>query len=279
MKRRRIKSFRRYQPKKRLKVPGKFIGIGIIIILAIAIILLFIWKALITSDYFVIRDVVVREPNVADFSYLKGKNIFNISLDGEIKGILENYPNYSQIKLIRVLPNRIFVDFVRRKPVAFVKLSSRIFAVDNNGILFYISEKPGDFGLPLISGLDNKITGPRPGRRNNLKELVLALSIISEAKANKILRYFKISKIDVANIEGASFFLTFPPGFLKSKIQDPVVPEDLEVKIGEGDIKDKLSVLGGLVIQGRTDLGNVKYVDLRFKEAVIKLKDKDKNVK
>jgi hypothetical protein len=43
------------------------------------------------------------------------------------------------------------------------------------------------------------------------------------------------------------------------------------VRIGEGSIKQKMMILGGLLIQAEKGLQNIKYIDLRFKEPVIKL--------
>jgi hypothetical protein len=58
-----------------------------------------------------------------------------------------------------------------------------------------------------------------------------------------------------------------------AKEQAQAVQEVLEVKIGQGDISDKMRVLGELFIQLKKDLSNIKYIDLRFKEPVIKFKN------
>jgi len=43
--------------------------------------------------------------------------------------------------------------------------------------------------------------------------------------------------------------------------------------MGSGDIKNKMAFLAGLLAQARSDVFNFKYIDLRFKEPVIKLKN------
>jgi putative ubiquitin-RnfH superfamily antitoxin RatB of RatAB toxin-antitoxin module len=47
----------------------------------------------------------------------------------------------------------------------------------------------------------------------------------------------------------------------------------LEVRISQGNIVEKVAVMSGLMNQERNNLANIKYIDLRFKEPVIKFKD------
>jgi hypothetical protein len=226
------------------------------------------------SDYFKIREIVGKKSDLTDLAYLKGKNIFSVDLRSESKYILESYPDYSKIKLVRVLPNRIFVDFIERQPIALVKLY-RYFALDEEGTLFDSLQQPQEPGLPVISGLETKIFGPKSGRKYNFKEITLALNIIKEVKRNKSLKGCQIERIDVSNLANASIFLPF-----YIKIPGRITGEPpyeakylLEVRIGQDDIKDKVLILSEVIQQAKNDLANIKYIDLRFKEAVIKLKD------
>jgi len=253
--------------------PIKLLIFIAIIFLATFFIIGYIWKSLGTADYFKIKDIVTTETDKVDLSYLKGKNIFSVDLRNESRYISEFYPDYKKIKLVRVLPNLIFVNFIKRKPVAFVKLY-RYFALDEDGVLFYESGRPEELELPLILGLETKIFGPKPGRKYNIKELMLALGIIKEARENRVLKDYRIKTVDVTNLANTSFFIPLPARTLDySKIQLAAWPQVLEVKIGQEEIKDKLAMLADLISQVKGDLANIKYIDLRFKEAVIKLKD------
>lgn len=216
----------------------------------------YIVKGLKTLDYFKIKDVVIRGTDQVELSYLKGRNIFVVDLQKESGYLSLNYPAYKKIKLIRILPSHLFVDFIRRKPLGIVKLY-RYFCVDEDMVLFDVSADLEEEDLPVILGLDTKIFGPKQGRIYNIKELALALNIIKEAKSNRVLKDYEIKRIDVTNPSHASFF----------------IPDDLEIKIGEGDTKDKIDILGSIFIHIKNDLNNVKYIDLRFKEPVIKFKD------
>jgi len=253
--------------------PFKLISAALIIFLAICFIMGYIWKVLVNADYFTIKDVMSGEASRVDLSYLTGKNIFSLDLKKESAYILEAFPEYSDIKVIRVLPSRIFVDFIKRRPVAFVKLY-RYFALDKDGVLFYGTQEPQGSGLPLVTGVETKIFGPKSGKKCDIKEIRLALNIIREARRNRILKNYKINKIDVASPDNASFFMPFLQKAVEyPEAQAPVAPESLQIKIGQDNIKGKIILLGGLLGQVKNDLANIKYIDLRFKEPVIKFND------
>lgn len=257
----------------KFKPPVKFITVIIIIFLVLFFIISYIWSIVSTSDYFKVTDIVTKVPNIVDLSYLKGRNIFSIDLRRESDYILDFCPDFSKVRLAKVLPNRIFVDFIKRKPVAFVRLYKYYF-VDENAVLFYSSSEPQDLDLPTIAGLETKIFGVKPRKKYNIRELLLALNIIKETKNNKILKGYKIKKIDVANPSNTSVFITLPSSPADySNGKQVLVPEYLEIRIGEDDIKNRIVFLGGVVAESNKNLSNIKYIDLRFKDPVVKFKD------
>ena len=48
----------------------------------------------------------------------------------------------------------------------------------------------------------------------------------------------------------------------------------MEVKIGREDIHNKLALLATLLAQVKNNIYNIEYIDLRFKEPVIKFREK-----
>lgn len=215
------------------------------------------------SDFFKIKDVIIRESDAsgftADLSYLKGRNMLTLDLEKEERLISQMYPGYRKIKLIRILPDRLFADFIKRKPVAYVKLY-RYFCVDEGGVLLD-AQSAGEPDLPVISGLNKKILTPKPGKRYDARGLRLAINIINTVKGNKTLKNLQIKKIDVADPENTSFL-----------ISNPDSSRNLEIKIGQENINDKINIFGSLFIQVKNDWDNIKYIDLRFKEPVIKFR-------
>ncbi|MCX5703614.1 MAG: hypothetical protein NT066_03885 [Candidatus Omnitrophica bacterium] len=260
--------------KRRFHIPVKLVSAIVIIFLALVFIIGYSLRAIRDSDYFNIKEIIANEGNAVDLSYLKGNNIFSVDLINESRNILDAYPGYSLIKLVRILPNRIFANFIKRKPVALVKLY-RYFALDEGGVFFdLVNQQIEGLSLPVIVGLETKIFGARPGKAYNIRELVLALHIIKEIKRDRLLKDYRIKKINVANIANTSMFMLYPP--LSQDTRSAKVsgaPGELEVRLGKDKIKDKIAILAGLVMGSSNDLANIKYIDLRFKEAVIKLKD------
>lgn len=233
-----------------------------IIFLALFLLIGYIWKVLTTSDYFCIKKIIVRNSDLS-FDYLKGKNIFNLDLSEESQRTFLKCLDCRRVRLTRALPDCIVVDFLKRQPVALVKLYKN-FAVDAQGILFYPGADIQQEALPLIYGLQISAFTQKKGGLNKYPALSLALNIIKEFKANKAFKGFVLNRIDVVSLASGGFFI-FLPRPADGRLSG------FEVRIGSDNIKQKMMILGGLVIQARKDWQNIKYIDLRFKEPLIKL--------
>lgn len=206
-------------------------------------------------DYFKIKDIVVSEGEADKFFYLKDHNIFDIDLKKESRYISQTYPAYKRIRLIKVLPHRLFIDFIKRKPLAFIKLY-RYFCIDEEQVLF---DAPVDFkeeDLPIILGLETKIFSPKVGERYDIEELIIALNMIKQLKKDRVLKDYRLKMLNVAKPQEISLFLE----------------GGLELKVGQHDINNKINILSALFTQMKKDLDNIKYIDLRFREPVIKFK-------
>ncbi len=264
-----------HSPKRPLKLKPillKWIFFVIVIITALYFAAGSIKQFLFTSDYFKIKDIITSEGKAIDLSYLKGQNILSVDLDREAAYISEFYPGYRRIMLYRLFPNRIYARFIKRVPLAYVKLY-RYFYVDWDMVLFNIPTQGEIPDLPVIFGLETKIFGPKSGRRYVNKELATALSIIKEVNLNRTLRAYQIKRIEVARLENTSFFIAIPlaqPSYGTAKL--PAEFQPLEIKIGPDNIKERVSILNTLLAQIKNEWNNIAYVDLRFNQPVIKLK-------
>jgi cell division septal protein FtsQ len=261
--------------KRKFKAPVKPLAWLVVIALAVFFVFIAFSRVARNSSLFVIRDIVIRQDNAAtgkaDLSFLLGRNLIFIDLEAEERKIAGFYPGCQKVKLVRVLPDRLVAYFISRQPVAMIKLN-RYFFVDQAAVLFEIpaaTPAPG-IGLPVIYGLERKISGPKPGRKYNYPELVLGVNIIRAARSNRQLRGLKIIRIDVADPANAALVISLPV------TAQAKAPAGMEVKIGQDYLVDKMNILASLLIQGRSDWDNIKYIDLRFKEPVMKFKDQDK---
>lgn len=270
----------RKQDKNRLY---KIITFLSVIFLILFVVIVYLLHSVHKSGFFKIKNIAVRLYDPAakfnyllsadkiDLSYLKGRDIITIDLRKEQGRISRVYPGYRRIKLVRILPDKIFADFLVRNPIAYVKLY-RQFCIDDDLVLFDLPDQKALLSLPVITGLETKIFGPKPGTKYNFKELSVAVEIIADSNKDKYLRNLRIIKINMEDPANASFILEAPDNF-KPPRQKPCA-DFFEVKIGQDSINDKINLLASLLAQSKNDLFDIKYIDLRFKEPVIKLKDK-----
>lgn len=270
----------RKQDKNRLY---KIIVFLSVIFLVLFIVIVYLLRSAHKSGFFKIKNIVVRlyDPvnkfnyllpaDKIDLSYLKGRDIITIDLRKEHSHISRVYPGYRRVKLIRILPDKIFVDFLARKPIACVQLY-RQFCIDDDFVLFDFPDQKALFALPVITGLETKIFGPKQGTRYNLKELAAAVEIIADSNKDKYLKNLRILEINMKDPANASFILEAPDNFtdLRKNLRGVVF---FEVKIGQDNIGDKINLLANLLAQSKNGLADIKYIDLRFTEPVIKLKD------
>lgn len=258
--------------KQKLKsLPVKLI-FSIVISLVCFFIIGSLGKVLKNTDYFKIKDIIA-DGAADDLSYLKGRNIFGIDLDKEAEYILQAYPGYNTVRIIRILPNRLFVRCIERQAAAYLKLY-RYFYVDNNSVIFDADNLMIDADLPVISGLEKKILAPKPGRSyKEIKELSLALEIIKGFALVKGNKEYKIKRIDAANLMNTSFYLGFLPETAGLSRANTINNDFLEVRTGQEYIGGKLNLLSSLLSQMNNERSKIKYIDLRFKDPVIKFRD------
>lgn len=257
--------------KKRKFVPqNKIIFIFVLVIVGISL-FCYSLRIMLNTNYFNVKEIISNEKSFKELAYLKGRNIFGIDLPREARTLSYKFPDYRTVRLIRVLPDTLFIEFVKRQPVAFVKLY-RMFCLDKDYTLF---DCPLVFPeMPIITGLENKIFGVKPGSRYDLPEIKVALNIIKEYYRSRAMRIYRIARMDFASGGNISLYLSMVNA---PKDEKPIAKNKaeslLEVKISDNRIKDKISILNNLLVQFNSDRFNIKYVDLRFKEPVVKFND------
>ncbi|MDD3274159.1 MAG: cell division protein FtsQ/DivIB [Candidatus Omnitrophica bacterium] len=214
--------------------------------------------------------VVVRDAD-ENFDYLKGRNILSLNLGAEARRAYLSCPDCRKVRFTRVLPGCVVADFLKRKAVAVARFYKN-FSVDEQGVLFEPGGAQPD--LPVIYGLETKIFAPRPGMKNKCRELTLALDVIRGFNGNKAFKGFALKKIDVSDPESAGFFILLPRQEADYSLAHPRTEwRGFEVRTGMNDVPKKMMILGGLLTQWHRDWDDIKYIDLRFKEPLVKLKN------
>ncbi|MGE5308449.1 MAG: cell division protein FtsQ/DivIB [Deltaproteobacteria bacterium] len=241
----------------------------------IAAVLVVFWAcaALQGSRFFSVKKVIIREKdditeNESAFAYFNGRNIFAVDLARESQRIALSFPSYRKIRLTRFLPDCIFVDFLRRTPVACIRAAKPL-CVDDAAVLFELEKPAEPLGLPVIAGIERKLGQYRPGRICLLKELAVSLEVIRAAGQDKTLSRYRLGTIDVSTPASIVCFL-YP--------REAVAAGDaaLEVRLGAESVAAKLQILATVLTQMRGNAANIKYIDLRFNEPVIKFKNMEK---
>ncbi|MCM8801216.1 MAG: hypothetical protein NC912_04290 [Candidatus Omnitrophica bacterium] len=226
-------------------------------------------KVLLSSDYFKIKYIRSNQNDILDLSYLKGKNIFSLDLKKEADNILNLYPNYREVKILKILPNYLNIILIPRRPQAIVRLY-RDFYVDEDLVFFNNGALVNTEELPVIIGLETKIFGITFKKKYYIKELRLALEIIKKMKESPFLKDYSVKIVDVDNPSYSKAFLLISS---ITKIKDNKEAL-LEVRFGEENIDNKVNILSDLLNRiKKDDLYNIKYIDLRFKDPVVKIKD------
>jgi cell division septal protein FtsQ len=251
-------------------------AIAVVILLSLAVAL---FQNLKKSEYFRVKEVHVRHGSDIsrddnNFDYLKGRNIFSLRLDKEARSVAYYYPSYQKIRITRFFPDQLVVDFLKREPLACIR-SSRIFYIDENMILFELPKDSVPADLPDISGVDKYVSGSKYGSRCDSQAVFCALSIIKEMRSNKVLKSYKIRRLDMSGSENASIILLVSGAATDYTKTGFLAPEQvMEIKVGREDTRNKLALLATLLAQVKNNIYNIEYIDLRFKEPVIKFKER-----
>ncbi len=211
------------------------------------------------SDYFKLRTVDVKasflDPRAryAIGSKVLGaygsKNIFNINLKNIADSIQNSYGDVKDVVAVISLPDRMVISLKLRRPVALVK-GVKFYPVDEDGVVLPGGSRADALNdMPIISGIDIGTGNSRFTSRN----LRLALELLGEIRFNRIVSSLGIYSITVYDPKNLSFY--FKNG--------------VEVRVGDENFRDKLSLLSRALRDSRLVLDNVKYIDVRFKDIII----------
>jgi cell division septal protein FtsQ len=239
---------------KKLKIKPliKFIIAVLVLIVLLVYLGIAVWNFLKESEYFKVKEVVVIN-NYVDFPTLKGVNIFSLNLKNISQAIQNKCPEQKLVRVSKVMPDRLIIEFQKRVALAAIRLD-KLYFFDSQGILFEMPQDNSGAGYPMIEGL--KISNPRLGIKYNLKELDDTLRLITQSARIGLTKKYPIKFIDVSNTE----YLVFS------------ILDGLKIKIPSDNMPEKLSVFASLISQVNMDLTRVEYIDLRFKDPMIKLK-------
>jgi len=214
------------------------------------------------SDYFRLRRVEIKETFLDQKSLVaiksrilssyKEKSLFALNLKAIAQSLQASYPDAKDISVTLALPDKLVVGLKLRKPVAFVK-ADKLYPVDEEGVILPVTDAALlKMRVPSVEGVQ---ISPEDLRKKMIasKNLKAAIGLLRNIKDIKYVALYGVDSVDASDLANISFCLR----------------NGIEVRIGSENFKDRLIVLAKTLKDPRMMMDRIKYIDLRFGDAVI----------
>lgn len=253
------------KPMVKFKSAVKIFSLGLLLA-AIGIGLVRLKYMLVDSDYFMIKGLDVKL--LDDAGYLRkfslmeidgekvaDTNIFFVDLNNLKQRIETDHPEYKDVVVRRLLPNKLVVEANLRKAIAQIR-SDRYYFVDREGVLLPDVKNFPDPDLPIIIGIGVNLARVQASRFSDFEKgkLDKALYLIKEKQAIDKLKERRLKIVDITD-----------PGNLTFSFEG----SNVEIKIGNSDFRNRLRVLTTVLDQLGADTEEFNYIDLRFEDPII----------
>lgn len=211
---------------------------------------------LLTSPRFAVAGLEVQGASRVDAERIRaaagiapGTNIFRIDPTA-VAARVQALPEVRRADVVRELPNRVTVLIEERRPFTLVS-AGRLHWVDEEGRLLGVAERAVTPPVPVISGLPEEEVaalgiGPGPRARAALALIRSLLRAGSPLAA-------EISEIDMSGPDGPVLYTV----------------DGIEVRLGAEDWDERLARLEGVLAQVAQEGGEVRAIDLRFRDQVV----------
>ena len=185
----------------------------------------------------------------------QGENIFSVNI-AQAARRLEDLPRIKRACVTRKLPHTIAVDIVERYEVAQIKLPfrRRYYLIDAKGCVLTPVLKERRKGLIVIEANFSNKSSLRPGDFFNNTFIVNGLAFVEDFQSIKVVKDEKIRAISIDRANEITIELA----------------NGIKINVGNAseEIVKKLASLPQ-VFQG-TPRNTIKYIDLRYKDIVVK---------
>ncbi len=169
-----------------------------VILVAVAIVFIFASGAFVVTEIIVEKNETISEEQIISFSgIVKGTNVFAISKK-VMKNKLKENSYIQDVKIKRVLPNKIKLIVEERKVEYVLQLANSYVHIDKKGYVLEISNNKPE--VPIVLGLTTDLSNIKPNDRleeADLNKMNNIAKIVQTASDNQIANL--ITKIDVSN--------------------------------------------------------------------------------
>ena len=182
----------------------------------------------------------------------RGENLIHLDLVNVQQVIKRNHPEYKEVRVRRVLPDRVEILLKRRTPVAQAAFS-RFVQVDKDRVILPGSSATPFRNLPILEGAPLPKLGLFVGATLDDANTQKALRLMEVIKRSQILRKHQLTKIDIGDPKNFSL----------------VVDQSIEIKIGTNHFIERLKILDQTLRTLALDADKIHYIDLRFDDVVV----------
>lgn len=169
-----------------------------VILVAVAIVFIFASGAFVVTEIIVEKNETISEEQIISFSgIVKGTNVFAISKK-VMKNKLKENSYIQDVKIKRILPNKIKLIVEERKVEYVLQLANSYVYIDKKGYVLEISNNKPE--VPIVLGLTTDLSNIKPNDRleeADLNKMNNIAKIVQTASDNQIANL--ITKIDVSN--------------------------------------------------------------------------------
>ena len=180
-----------------------------------------------------------------------GRNIFRVPLE-ERRKQLEEIPWVESATVMRLLPAVLRVQITERKPMAFVRIGSKIALIDAGGVVMDLPAKSrSKYSFPVITGMgDSEPVSTRSARMKIYERLV------GELDAGGTSYSKDLSEVDLAD-----------PDDVKITVEDPAGA--LAVHLGNANFAERYRTYLNHIQEWRQQFQKLESVDLRYNNQII----------
>ena len=212
------------------------------------------------SELFKIREIV-KDPALPSLDMeflarLKGHSIFAVDLKAVERRLQMQFPQVDQLRVLRKFPDRIYVVAKTREPAAILSIRNQDVLLAQDGFVLAMKSPPSG-KLPMIVGSQGSF-GIAVGRPVESAQVQAGLDVIKNFYMNRRLATFGLTTVDVSNLSKITCVLT----------------DGLNIIVDQERLIPKFQTLEFLLTEGKLNLHEISYIDLRFKEPVLGKKTK-----
>ncbi len=246
--------------KKQATVPPsavKFIFVLLIVVAACILVSRGVKQFFWTCPYFKIKTIAVEDPNLQfiardDLAKYRGRTIFGVNVQDIQRQLAVKYPQVASLKIVKNFPDQLSVVAKKRYPIFQLLTRNRILTLDVNGAVVDNQAKL-DAGLTVLTGIRLPSSYIGIGAIIRDERMTTAVKILRLFRATPGLSSMKVLKINLDSLSGIEVYLS----------------DEFKVIADKDTLDEKIPVLGVLFSQGRINMAQLNYIDLRFNDPVL----------